>query len=130
MGFGDDTVSGIDVASGVVIGAPIAVGSTPTGVAITPCALVSTTVSPDGRTVTVSGSEYAPASTVTVSIASTPLTLGTATVASDGTFSAAFTVPCTVESGAHTITATAGSGLSASTAVTLGACAAALSFTG
>ena len=70
------------------------------------------------------------ASTVTVSITSTPLTLGTVTVASNGTFSKSFTVPCTVEAGAHTITATAGSGLRASTPVTLDACAVTLRFTG
>ena len=126
---GSDNVSVIDVATGSVSD-DIIVGGQSKGVAITPCALLSQTVSADGRTVTVSGSQYAPASTVTVSITSTPLTLGTVTVASNGTFSKSFTVPCTVEAGAHTITATAGSGLRASTPVTLDACAVTLRFTG
>ena len=128
-GASSTKLSVINVATGSVSD-DIIVGGQSKGVAITPCALLSQTVSADGRTVTVSGSQYAPASTVTVSITSTPLTLGTVTVASNGTFSKSFTVPCTVEAGAHTITATAGSGLRASTPVTLDACAVTLRFTG
>ena len=72
---------------------------------------------------TVSGSAFLPSTTLTVSIASTPTTLGSVTVSSDGTFSQSFDVPCSVDAGDHTVSATASSGQSASAAVTLTACA-------
>jgi YVTN family beta-propeller protein len=119
---GGNSVSVIEVASGTVVGAPIAVGASPFGVAFTPCVVVGARVGVDGRSVTVTGSQFAPGSVLTVSIASTPTTLGTVTVAADGTFTATYTVPCSIPGGAHTISATAVSGQSASFPVTLTDC--------
>jgi LPXTG-motif cell wall-anchored protein len=80
----------------------------------------------NGSTTTVSGSGWLAGSTVSLTIASTPQSLGTATVADDGTFSREVTIPC-VEPGDHTITAsgTAANGGARSTATTIsvtGAC--------
>jgi LPXTG-motif cell wall-anchored protein len=58
----------------------------------------------NGASTTVSGSGWQAGSTVALTIASTPQSLGSATVQSDGTFSKDVTLPC-VESGTHTITA-------------------------
>ena len=56
------------------------------------------------RTITVSGAGWLPGSTVTITLQSTPLTLGTAQVAADGTFSATVQIPCDVTPGQHTVT--------------------------
>lgn len=101
---------------------PITVGSNPYEVAFTPCVELGTSVRADGRSVTATGSQFAPESTLTVSIASTPTTLGTVTVTANGTFTATFTVPCSVPGGAHTVSASAMAGQSASTPVTLTDC--------
>ena len=119
---GGNSVSVIDVVSGTVAGAPITVGTNPFGVAFTPCVELGTSVGVDGRNVTVTGSQFAPASVLTVSIASTPTTLGTVTVSADGTFTATYTVTCSVPGGAHTVSASAVSGQSASFPVTLTDC--------
>jgi DNA-binding beta-propeller fold protein YncE len=114
-------VSVIDTVTNMVVGSPITVGSSPSGIAITPCPQLEAVVQGDGRTVVVSGSAFAPSSRLTVTIAAE--TLGTVTARSTGTFQRSFTVPCTVPAGEHTITATAPSGQRASTSVTLRSCA-------
>jgi LPXTG-motif cell wall-anchored protein len=80
-----------------------------------------------GSSTTLSGDGWQPGSTVQLTIASTPQSLGSATVAGDGTFSATVSIPC-VEAGTHTITASGtasdGSARSVSTTVTVGACGA------
>lgn len=80
-----------------------------------------------GSSETISGSGWQPGSTIELMIASTPQSLGTATVASDGTFSAAVSIPC-LEAGTHTITASGkaadGSARSVTTSVTVSACGA------
>jgi YVTN family beta-propeller protein len=120
---GSGSVSTIDVATRTKNPTDITVGSTPFGVAVTACRL-GAVVQPDGRTITLTGSAFTPSTTLSISIASNPQTLGTVTTSPTGTFSQSFTVPCSVDAGAHTITATAPSGANASTAVTLGPCAA------
>ena len=55
------------------------------------------------RTITISGAGWLPGSTVTITLQSTPQTLGTAQVAADGTFSATVQIPCNVDPGQHTI---------------------------
>jgi hexosaminidase len=70
----------------------------------------------------VTGSAFAPSTTLTVTIASTPTTLGTVTVSSTGTFTQSFSVPCNVAAGDHTVSATASSGQSTSAQVTLTDC--------
>jgi LPXTG-motif cell wall-anchored protein len=59
---------------------------------------------------TVMGNGWQAGTTVALTIASTPQSLGNATVQSDGTFSQAVTIPC-LDPGTHTIS---GSGTSAS----------------
>jgi LPXTG-motif cell wall-anchored protein len=80
----------------------------------------------NGGTTTVSGSGWEPGATISLSIASTPQSLGTAAVQSDGTFSKDVTLPC-VDSGTHTIsasgTSSAGTADTASTTITVtGSC--------
>lgn len=77
----------------------------------------------DGRSVAVSGAGFPPGAVLTVTIQSTPLVLGTVTTDASGSFTKTFSVPCTVEAGAHTVTAAASNGQSASAPVTLVACA-------
>lgn len=62
------------------------------------------------------------ASTVTITMYSTPVVLGTISVNANGVGSATFDVPCGIEGGVHTITATASSGQTASVLVPLDAC--------
>jgi LPXTG-motif cell wall-anchored protein len=59
---------------------------------------------------TVMGTGWQPGTTVALTIASTPQSLGSATVQSDGTFMQAVTIPC-LDPGTHTIS---GSGTSVS----------------
>jgi hypothetical protein len=54
-----------------------------------------------GSTVTLTGSGYAPNSTVSVYIYSTPTLLGTALTNGSGAFSQAFTIPASLAPGAH-----------------------------
>jgi LPXTG-motif cell wall-anchored protein len=73
----------------------------------------------NGGSTTVSGSGWEPGAAISLTIASTPQSLGTASVQSDGTFSKAVTLPC-VESGTHTISASGtGSSGTANTASTM-----------
>ncbi len=76
----------------------------------------------NANTVQVSGSNFPPSTPITVTIQSTPLVLGTPTTGADGSFSATFSLPCSIGSGAHTVTGAAPSGQSASASITLAAC--------
>jgi len=93
---------------------------------------VITALTQDANSVLVTGSGFPPNTGVTVDIQSTPLVLGTLTADANGAFSKTFTIPCSVGSGSHTVTATAATGQKASTGVTLAACpvVAAIKFTG
>jgi LPXTG-motif cell wall-anchored protein len=64
----------------------------------------------NGGSTTVMGSGWQPGTTVALTIASTPQSLGSASVQSDGTFSQDVTIPC-LDAGTHTIS---GSGTGAS----------------
>jgi YVTN family beta-propeller protein len=119
---GSGSVSTIDVATRTKNPTDITVGAGPGTVAITPCHL-GAVVGTDGRTITVTGSAFTPSATLTLSIASTPQTLATVTTSPTGTFSQSFTVPCSVDAGAHTITATGPNNSVATTSVALGPCA-------
>lgn len=109
-------------------GPAAAQGYTPTTVVIVPV---------DGNTVNVNGTGFLPGATITVTIQSNPIVLGTATANASGSFSKDFEIPC-VEDGLHTITAsgTGANGLPASTStqVTIKNCVIAtdarLAFTG
>jgi hypothetical protein len=100
------------------------------GCGVRPSALVTVTntfpqlsaIAVNANTVQVSGSNFPPSTPITVTLHSTPLVLGTPTTGADGSFSATFSVPCSVGSGAHTVTGAAPSGQSASASVTLAAC--------
>ena len=81
---------------------------------------------PNGGSTTVTGSGWEPGATVSLTIASTPQSLGTVSVASDGTFSKDVTLPC-LDDGTHTVTASgtgsSGAASSASTTITVtGSC--------
>lgn len=82
-----------------------------------------TAVAGTGNTVQVNGSNYPANTDATVSIASDPVVLGALTADASGAFAGTFTVPCTVGAGAHTVTATATGGTTASAPVTLTGCA-------
>jgi len=80
----------------------------------------------NGGSTTVSGTGWEPGATISLTIASTPQSLGTASVQSDGTFSKDVTLPC-VDSGTHTIsasgTSSSGTANTASTTITVtGSC--------
>ena len=62
------------------------------------------------------------ASTVTVTLSSNPVTLGTITLEPGGFGDATFSVPCGIESGVHTLTATASAGQTASVQLMLDGC--------
>ncbi|MEO8094211.1 MAG: hypothetical protein ABI632_04665 [Pseudolysinimonas sp.] len=69
-----------------------------------------------GDKFTITGSGLPVGAVITIELHSTPITLGTATVGSDGTFTLKGTIPSSVEPGAHHIVATlTGSGLTPST---------------
>jgi hypothetical protein len=58
-----------------------------------------------GTQVTISGKDFLPGSTVDLIVYSTPVKLGEAVVASDGTFSATVTLPTTLANGVHHLVA-------------------------
>jgi len=64
----------------------------------------TSTVAP-GKTMTVNGSGYAPYSTVTLAIYSTPQVLTTVVADASGNFTATVTVPAALEAGNHTLVA-------------------------
>jgi LPXTG-motif cell wall-anchored protein len=80
----------------------------------------------NGGSTTVMGTGWQTGTTVALTIASTPQSLGSASVQSDGTFSQGVTIPC-LDAGTHTIsgsgTGASGAANTASTTVTVtGAC--------
>jgi LPXTG-motif cell wall-anchored protein len=79
-----------------------------------------------GDRITVTGTHFAPGTEVTFVFNSTPVTLGTATAASDGTLTFAFAVPA-VPAGAHTVTAAIGGTVVASAAFSVTAASATVS---
>jgi LPXTG-motif cell wall-anchored protein len=79
-----------------------------------------------GDRITVTGTHFAPGTQVTFVFNSTPVTLGTATAASDGTLTFAFSVPA-VPAGAHTVTAAIGGTVVASAAFSVTAAGATVS---
>jgi hypothetical protein len=58
-----------------------------------------------GEEITISGKDFLPGSTVELIVYSTPIKLGEAVVASDGTFSATVTLPTTLADGVHHLVA-------------------------
>ena len=58
-----------------------------------------------GKNVTVKGTGFAPESTVTITLHSEPVEVGTATTDASGDFTATVTVPATTEAGDHTVVA-------------------------
>lgn len=95
----------------------------------------SSSVAPGGS-LTFSGSNFTPGATVTATLHSTPVTLGTTTAGSSGSFSMVVTIPSDTVPGAHTLIATDPDGDSASTAivvtgtVTVATTSSGLAFTG
>ncbi|WP_431198117.1 esterase-like activity of phytase family protein [Leifsonia xyli] len=76
-----------------------------------------------GDRITATGSHFTPGTQVSFVFNSTPVALGTATVAPDGTLTFSFSVP-SVPAGAHTVTASVGGTVVASAAITVTAAAA------
>jgi len=72
----------------------------------TPSLVLSRTSTSVGEQVTVTGTGFPAATTFTMVLNSTPVTLGTATSNASGALSFAFVVPTSVPAGAHTVTAT------------------------
>jgi alpha-L-fucosidase len=66
------------------------------------CQVSDTTLRP-GDQVTVSGKHWKPGSTVTITLQPEGINLGSATVGTNGKFSAVVTIPATVQPGAHRI---------------------------
>lgn len=64
---------------------------------------VATTVVTAGGTLTISGDGWLPGSTVSLTLLSDPVDLGTAAVDDDGEFSTAVTIPADTPPGDHTI---------------------------
>ena len=101
---GNESVMGDPVSSGVVPN-PQAPATVPTknGDLTLPAGATST-VAP-GKTMTVSGSGYAPNSTITLAIYSTPQVLTTVVTDASGNFTATVTVPAGLAAGSHTLVA-------------------------
>ena len=66
------------------------------------CGVSDTTISP-GDQVTVSGNDWQPGSTVTLTLQPEGISLGSASVGQNGTFSAVVTIPDSVQPGTHRI---------------------------
>lgn len=71
----------------------------------TPAVTVEPSSVEAGKTVTVKGTGFAPESTVTITLHSEPVEVGTATTDASGDFTATVTVPATTEAGDHTVVA-------------------------
>jgi titin len=101
---GNEGVESDEVDSGVVPN-PAAPATVPTknGDLTLPAGATSTVV--PGKTVTVSGSGYAPNTTITLAIYSTPQVLTTTVTDASGNFTATVTVPAGLEAGNHTLVA-------------------------
>ena len=77
------------------------------GTSLSPTIILNPSTGPIGTTVTITGTGFAPVSTVVITFGGN--TLGTVTTTSNGGFSATFMVPLSSSSGDHTVTATQGS---------------------
>ena len=75
----------------------------------TPAVTVEPSTVEAGKTVTVKGTGFAPESSVTLTLHSEPVEVGTATADENGAFSAEVTVPATTEAGEHTLVAASAS---------------------
>jgi len=85
-----------------------------------PAIATNTAVTGPGGLLTVFGTDYVPFESVTLVLhSSTPVTLGTTTADSTGSFSDPVTIPAGTALGAHTIVGTGATGDSASTAITV-----------
>ena len=71
----------------------------------TPAVTVAPSTVEAGKTVTVKGTGFAPESTVTITLHSEPVEVGTATTDENGDFTADVTVPADTEAGDHTVVA-------------------------
>lgn len=77
----------------------------------------STSSTSPGGSLTVTGSGFCPTCTITLTIHSTPVTLGTTTSDANGNFSTSVSIPSDTAPGNHTIVATDPDGDTASTAI-------------
>ena len=75
----------------------------------TPAVTVEPSTVEAGKTVTVKGTGFAPESSVTLTLHSEPVEVGTATAGEDGSFTATVTVPAATEAGEHTLVAASAS---------------------
>jgi hypothetical protein len=102
---------------------PAPVPSTPATVA--PVATPSVTVTDADKTVTaggslpLSGTGFAAGVTLTITLHSTPVVLGTIVTDSTGAFSSTFTVPKNTDAGVHRVVVTGANGVSAEATVTI-----------
>lgn len=71
----------------------------------TPAVIVEPSSVEAGKSVTVRGTGFAPESTVTITLHSEPVEVGTATTDENGDFTAEVTVPANTEAGDHTVIA-------------------------
>ena len=71
----------------------------------TPAVTVEPSTVEAGKTLTVTGTGFAPESEVTITLHSDPVEVGTATTDADGAFTAEVTVPADTEAGEHTVVA-------------------------
>ena len=71
----------------------------------TPAVTVDPSTVEAGKTVTVTGTGFAPSAAVTLTLHSEPVEVGTATTDDSGTFTATVTVPADTEAGEHTVVA-------------------------
>ena len=82
----------------------------------TPAVTVEPSTVEAGKTVTVKGTGFAPESSVTLTLHSEPVEVGTATADENGAFSAEVTVPANTEAGDHTVVAESGTPVVSATA--------------
>jgi 5'-nucleotidase len=101
VGADGDSPEATGTPSGPPAGTPQAPAAVPAG-AIS----VGSATAPVGGKVTISGNGFKPGTTVVLTLYSTPVDLGSVTVAADGTFTATVTLPSSVTAGSHTLLAT------------------------
>ena len=82
----------------------------------TPAMIVDPSAVEAGKTVNVKGTGFAPESTVTITLHSEPVEVGTATTDENGDFTAEVTVPADTEAGDHTVVAESGAPVVSATA--------------
>lgn len=82
-----------------------------------PAVATNTSSTTPGGSMTVTGSNFVPNETITLTLHSTPVTLGTTSASASGTFSVTVTIPSDTTPGTHTILASGATGDSASTTI-------------